>query len=174
MQRAIAAGSMLNKVMESTDIAIIQEPYVLHGKVAGLGLGLRLSVIHARCARPSAVLVCANRNIDIQFCEEYSDANVACADMIIQGKRTIWVSVYHTFGEPIRHTLNKIDKIMRHFGACDVIIGGDFNVHSPVWGGEEHDEEADDLLEFLAEHGLHILNDPDSPQLLMAQEGQVG
>lgn len=44
----------------------------------------------------------------------------------------------------------------------DVLLVGDFNAHSPVWGHPFEDKRGEDLLDFCATTGLEICNDPNS------------
>ncbi|XP_023212652.1 uncharacterized protein LOC111615478 [Centruroides sculpturatus] len=170
LQKGLAATSEMNKWLEKAEIALIQEPYSVKGKVASLSR--RLQVIQAEAERPLATVVVSNSNIDILFHKDISNHKCVCCEIIVFGQRIIIVSIYRPFGEEMANTYNSIERIMQKFTGQAIIIGGDFNVHSPVWEDPLQDTEADEFLDFLAVHELHVVNDPASPPTFVRPRGQ--
>ncbi len=58
--------------------------------------------------------------------------------------------------------LPKLEQVIASFPSQEHIILGDFNLHHPVWGGIEarNDNNAENLLALVEQHGLHLLLKP--------------
>lgn len=54
--------------------------------------------------------------------------------------------------------LRTVGRIVRGLPPGPVIIAGDFNAKSGAWGSPRTDRRGDQVLDWAAEHGLHILN----------------
>ena len=84
--------------------------------------------------------------------------------MTMDSNPTLIINIYKPCDERIIPEIHK--HIQEHLSTHRydaIIIAGDFNVHHPVWNPEgytRHDEEADALIEMMAELNLNLLLPP--------------
>ncbi|GBO35019.1 Retrovirus-related Pol polyprotein from type-1 retrotransposable element R1 [Araneus ventricosus] len=86
-------------------------------------------------------------------------------------KNILLMSIYSPPSEDINVTLQEIDSCLSipHDG---VILAGDFNAKSPIWGGTQEDDRGQSLAALAFSKGLAILNEETSPPTFDGSRGQ--
>lgn len=119
----------------------------------------------------SCLLIKNDINYQIIDCHSFCTENIqiSAAKIQIQQKEFTLISIYC---KP-KHNTNKTfwNKLISHFTSL-VIIGGDFNAHRSSWGSSTSDREGKEILEFLSDSSLTILND-GSPTLFSCPGNRV-
>ncbi|GBN11689.1 Putative protein in type-1 retrotransposable element R1DM [Araneus ventricosus] len=100
----------------------------------------------------------------------FAKNNVVGVITKIRGKSVLVVSVYSPPKEDFRTTLSELDNCLT-LPHDRIIICGDFNAKSPVWGGQEEDERGRQLLEFILARSLVVLNDDGSLPIFDGHQG---
>ncbi|XP_023210407.1 uncharacterized protein LOC111613290 [Centruroides sculpturatus] len=158
----------LCKTMETVDVALVQEPYCLRGSIACL----RKSFVLLHEPSPSAAIVTRNATIPIFYHSNLSTRRVACATIGTGRNKYVLVSVYCQLTEDLKEILAPLNQILDQLGDERIIIGGDINAHSQLWGDPEDDGRANEFLQFVHAKGLFIINNPDSLPTFDAPVGQ--
>ncbi|XP_023228538.1 uncharacterized protein LOC111628912 [Centruroides sculpturatus] len=82
---------------------------------------------------------------------------------MINNERIVVVNVYFPVDAETVYFIEKLQRIVNDFQGTHIVIAGDFNAHSPAWGGKNLDTRGSLLEEFFALNGLLIINNPYSP-----------
>ncbi|GBM54901.1 hypothetical protein AVEN_77812-1 [Araneus ventricosus] len=101
----------------------------------------------------------------------FSASNVVVMTFNWGRKNILLLSIYSPPSEDISITLQQIEDCLniQHDG---VILAGDFNAKSPIWGGTQEDERGKDLADFAFSRGLAILNEETSPPTFKGSRGR--
>lgn len=170
LQKSIAATSSFCQLMDNHHVALVQEPYAIQNKIAGLR-----NCFHTVCSSSGKPLAGIIINLpDVAICHhtDVSTNCIVCIEMQTNVSNIVLVSVYRPFSEELAPTVIQLKKIVDKFRGKRIIIGGDFNVHSSVWGDPNDDADADDILELMHEEDLFLLNDPNSAPTFSGPRGQ--
>ncbi|KAH9368137.1 hypothetical protein HPB48_018830 [Haemaphysalis longicornis] len=83
---------------------------------------------------------------------------------ITKGNRGILItSCYCPPNGDINTDLSKIEEIIQRHRSVEVLIGGDFNARSQIWGSQTTDERGERVLELIVTNALTLQNKKDSP-----------
>ena len=133
-------------------IALIQEPWMVKGKPAGLEG--QHALIYANCAedKPSRARIYSHTNAKVAPCPAFTGRDVACGlwDVGMPNlQQVMLVSIYWD---------GKFSELPQKFLDClkwcrankiPVHIGGDFNSHSTLWGGRRDSWRGDLILRLI-------------------------
>ena len=150
-------------------VALVQEPYVLHGSVRGLPTGFRVVTSGALGDGTGVSAVVINdANVDILVIDKYTNVYGVC--VLIKGAlgSMYVVSVYCRFGEPIEPYLQYMEEVREMCGGVCMLLGMDANAVSPLWfskglnQGRGRISELNGRLieEWLLERRMNVLNEP--------------
>ncbi|GBO11879.1 Retrovirus-related Pol polyprotein from type-1 retrotransposable element R1 [Araneus ventricosus] len=92
----------------------------------------------------------------------YSGSNAVGVVIRVRGKNILVISCYGPPKENINELLEELDECLT-FTHDHLLLTGDFNAKSPLWGGSIEDERGRQLLEFILSKGLAVVNEEDSP-----------
>ncbi|XP_067124136.1 uncharacterized protein [Centruroides vittatus] len=130
--------------MEKVDLALVQEPYCRRGVPA--------------CLRTT-------------FKTE-SSQYVTCIEVANSQKNYLLISAYCPITNDLNQVLQPIDELINRYPHKNIVICGDFNAHSELWGDPNNDERADQILDFISANNLYLLNCPDSLPTFEAATGR--
>jgi hypothetical protein len=108
LQHSRLATDNLLKIMkeENTDIACIQEPYMLGNKIGGIPHSL--TVLTIRESKKRAAIVVNNNNIDTLLITQLSDEDVTVMETRAGNATFVIASMYFDIESSIEADLNKI------------------------------------------------------------------
>ncbi|GBN91934.1 hypothetical protein AVEN_235984-1 [Araneus ventricosus] len=101
-------------------------------------------------------------NPSLSAMKVFSGINVVGVVIRVRGKNILVISCYGPPKENINELLEELDECLT-FTHDHLLLTGDFNAKSPLWGGSIEDERGRQLLEFILSKGLAVVNEEDSP-----------
>ncbi|KAF8768425.1 hypothetical protein HNY73_021248 [Argiope bruennichi] len=160
LHHAISATKNLNKGAEDQEISIacIQEIYQKNNRPIGFPSNVK-TFFSDRDNLKSGIIV---YNKYLQAIKVFSSSNIIAVTIPFRKSILMIISVYYPPSEEIETTLIELENCLQH-SHDRVLIAGDFNVKSTIWGDDFEDYRGRILLEFLFSKGLVVLNDENSP-----------
>jgi len=109
----VATNNLMKIIDEDgTDVLCIQEPYVIHNKIAGIP---RKHKIYASGeGRHRAAIVITNNQIDSLLLRQLSDEDSVVLEVVSDKAKTIAASMYFDLNRQIEGDLIKIEAIIHH------------------------------------------------------------
>ncbi|GBO05059.1 hypothetical protein AVEN_113143-1 [Araneus ventricosus] len=142
------------------DVYLLQEPYLAKGSPFGLRLGWRVVVAH------SGKALLAVRNPGIRMFVRHVGEHVVAADLLIGPDHITAISFYFPPFQPHPRLVRELETVLASISTPHILIAGDANVHSSLWGPEVRDhrrlDEGGPFLDLILQRGLYIWNDPHS------------
>jgi hypothetical protein len=143
------------------DIALIQEPYTIRGTVSGFPT--TYTVLYQKgCAlpkRPKSAIVITNSAINSVYISSHSNEWLTITTISFTGHTCALISAYFSPDNDINSELNHIKNAINSINKFYVIFSADTNSHSNVWFDSRNDRRGEEVLEFMAENDLILLND---------------
>ena len=142
------------------DIALIQEPHTNNGTV------LRFSLSHKQfydrnTNRPKSAIIIANNLINGVLISSYTNDWLTLCTISFSGKNFCLISAYlspnsdlNTFKSQLNHIKSAINNIKVDY----FVISVDSNAHSRVWFDLNNDNRGEEILDFISENNLILLN----------------
>ncbi|CAB0037853.1 unnamed protein product [Trichogramma brassicae] len=155
-----SSGERARTVETGIHVAAIQEPYCLKDLLPGMGLHAS-SVFEKQYHnnKTGAAISCFTKDITMLKLTDLCEHNVSCVELTGSFGTFILVSIYCKFSRKTADFITHLDKIMRMRNGREILICGDLNAKSPMWGSPYSDKNGTLFEEFLANHGLVVLND---------------
>jgi exonuclease III len=154
---------------DGTDILCIQEPYVIHNKIAGIP---RKHKIYASGeGRHRAAIVVTNNQIDSLLLRQLSDEDTVVLEVVYNKDKTIIASMYFDINRRIEDDLNKIEAIIQHANGAGVIVAMDSNARSSSRHDTQTNTRGRILEEYLVSKHLHIMNDESALTTYLSSRG---
>lgn len=163
---------------EAIDVALIQEPWVVKGRVAGLAeSGGKLLYENTVNTPRSCLLI--NKDISVLLQQEFCTRDTVTAKLklgIPGGSRDVIIcSAYFphdSAGPPPTEEVEALIDAVERRGE-NLIIGADVNAHHVAWGSTNCNTRGEHLLEFIAATRLVILNEGNSPTFITRVRREV-
>lgn len=179
-QKSNVVMGVLGKYMceNNINVAMIQEPYVVNGTVAGLPSCFKIAQ-SSRCENGSirsAVVV--NGMYETLTVNECVSELGVCLWLKGRAVEMYVVSVYCTFGEDLEPYLEYMRKVTTVCGNVCMIAGMDANACSPMWfskggrSGRISDAHGVLLEEWIISNGLSVLNEPSEWYTFSGGQGE--
>lgn len=174
LQHAIAAMAVLVRTLThpAFTIALIQEPYTgSDGNIRGIS-GFRGSVFASEpCERPRTCVL--TQGIAAQVLPQFLSRDLVAVTMHISGRKTVFASAYfpHTSEAPPVEVTQLVQYCQKE--NLLLLIGCDANAHNVTWGSSGDNQRGTDLLEWMCEHNLIVLNRGNSPTFCTAARQEV-
>lgn len=154
-RKSFVAHSELNKHILSNTIIFIQEPHCFNGRVSTVGEGLRvLCSGHS----PRAAIAFPS-NLSVAHLTQFSSRDLSVAIADFSGKNSILIiSIYSESRDPV--PLPELRSIFEYAeqNSLHVVLGGDTNAHSELWGYPASDPRAEAFESVLVPAGLVVEN----------------
>ena len=155
------------------DILMMQEPHSFRHKIPGFGHGVRIAHADEHLTGRSdslgfkAGVAVFSRRMDIARVSQLCTTHCASRSSS---------SLYFQFRDDVEKHLSHLVKVLNALRGKRVLIGLDSNANSPMWGpaisGKCVGHRRGKAVErFIAQHGLHVLNDPNQPSTFCGPRG---
>jgi hypothetical protein len=164
LQRSKAATAHLNQqiVDKKYDIVFIQEPYVIKSRVCGFPISYKLFYKESETIKTTICVT--NKKINVLFIESFSNQYSTAVKFEFMDKTLFGFSLYCSPLQRIETELNHIKEVILVLKPEYLIICTDSNAKSKVWFNNRDDDRGNQLIQFLSELNLIVLNDdPNSP-----------
>ncbi|GBM82383.1 Retrovirus-related Pol polyprotein from type-1 retrotransposable element R1 [Araneus ventricosus] len=152
------------------DVYIIQEPYVPKGKAFGLPIKWRTVISHT-----NKVLI-SLRNPGIELLVRITTDHVVAVDLGL-GKDTLTLVAFY-FPPSIDQSIlvRELAGVFDSLQSRYIILAGDANVRSPIWGpatsDHRHHDDGGPFVEFILGRNLQVWNDPASVPTFETERAQ--
>jgi ribonuclease HI len=172
VNNCISATDLVRVTAESSDVDVIlvQEPYTtvttvnshkLH-KLSGWPVTVN-TFPNPLPEKPRTAIILVSKDFDFTPLPAHTSTAQTTVRLQGRGHNIILISVYFKPGADVADDLQRLDQTLATFTGEDILVSGDFNAKSSVWGGDVNDERGDDVLDLISSRSLHLLNDATSP-----------
>ena len=167
-------GKVSNLSFNSAKIALVQEPYLVRGKVKGFETKNVNVFTGSKTGKIRACIV-VNKLLDVwpltQFCNE--DQTVIGIES--GGSTLILASTYMPYDSvdapPDNNLRNLVDFCFQK--NYQLIVGADANSHNTAWGSTDTNTRGDKLLDYILSTDLQICNVGEKPTFSIANRNEV-
>ncbi|XP_035220165.1 uncharacterized protein LOC118193215 [Stegodyphus dumicola] len=140
-------------IRNEIQLALLQEPYVKDGKIIGLPNCSKIFFSGSFKA-----LIIYNGPLNPFFVARTLDAVTIRLQFINRS-----INITNVYFPPTADLDSNLTELCSHIIHNDhLLIAGDFNATSPLWGGNQEDHRAAKVLDFIHENRLCVLNSSDS------------
>lgn len=159
-------------------MALIQEPWLVCGRVAGLS-DCKGTIIAEHSATRIRACIVVRSNLKALTLNELCSqdmATILIKHHIVGGIRElVLASVYLPYDAPDPPPSVELDKLVSYCGAkrLQLLICADANSHSEAWGSSDTNKRGEHLLEFIGSSGLVILNRGKEPTFVTSRRREV-
>ena len=155
-----AATSNLMHIIDTykVDIILIQEPYILRNKLAGITS--KYKIFSQGENRIRAAILLANERIDGVLLKQLSDEDVIAIEILHNNLKFYMVSMYMDITADINNDFAKLDKILNFTKDAGVILSIDSNSRSTTWHDVITNSRGRNVDEYMSSKRLYILNEP--------------
>ncbi|KAL7726559.1 hypothetical protein ACLKA6_010424 [Drosophila palustris] len=162
---------------EDLDIAFLQEPWILSGKIKGLNTREGNLIYAYEQQRPRAALLLNKKMTFVplsQFITEDLVAVWAKVPTASGEQEAVLASAYFP-GDSSDAPPREVSALVEYCQDKRIrwIIGCDANAHHTVWGSTDVNKRGECLLEFLVSKNISVLNRGDEPTFRNAIRGEV-
>jgi ribonuclease HI len=159
LQHSRTATDNLMKLIQQdlTDIVLVQEPYIIQNKLAGITRTHRTYITNEERSR--ATIVIANEEIDAIIIKQLCDRDTIVAEVRYKSIRFLAASMYFDITEDINCSIAKIEEILKLSTGTGIIIGIDSNSRSQAWHDKQTNARGRTLEEYLSSRDLNIMNE---------------
>lgn len=179
LQHSKAASALLTKnlIAWNVGVALIQEPYVVHGKVAGLA-GAPGSVLYDRSSARPRTCIFVKKDVEMLPMWDLTCGDLTVATVNLEGlgggREVTLASCYLPYEDTEAPTA-ALTKLVDHavVGRRRLVIGMDSNAHHTVWGSTDVNRRGESLLDFLSIHNLVIVNQGKEPTFVTRNRREV-
>lgn len=164
---------------EGIDIALLQEPYVRYGKVAGLEISPYRIILTPGTQQVGghnilhgAAIIVFNPALTVMSRNDLTCENFAVATIRTGTDEEInIISAYFKFRESTKDMTEILQKIKQKCGSR-TIIGADVNACSKRWGSKKQNNKGKIVEEFIDNEQLVILNQGGQPYTFSGPRGE--
>lgn len=169
LARAFRASENLNIYQgeNSHQISVIQEPYLYQGKLIGFPLTHRVIA-----ASGNAKVATVVHDSEIKLLPIKISQKLVATSVTWQHHDLLIVNCYAPPSEDIKDTITEIEELFAIHQFDKVLLLGDFNAKSTVWGGQKTDDRGKALSEFLIHRNLYVRNDAGSLPTFETKNGR--
>ena len=166
LQHSKAATAELVKRLEVTDhaattVVLVQEPWLVKGKVCGFGGVTDLKVLHV--GKTARAMIIFKGTCDVWLVPEFSGNDICTAVMKTDCSEVFFTSVYCDIKMAIKNdTLSNLTNFC-NVNSKELVLGVDSNAHSVITGSLTNNNRGDELEEFIMEYNLMVKNEGNTP-----------
>jgi len=167
--KAASAAFCRTASAQNIDIALIQEPWLVKGRVAGLNEA-KGELIYCRTIQNVRTCILVRNRTQCLPCIEFCSRDITAVKVRnnVRGRTSgdvILCSAYLPYDAvqlpPTRELASLVEQ--RIVSGGHLLVGCDANAHSVEWGSTDTNRRGESLLEFLLSNNLHILNLGNKP-----------
>ncbi|GBM28992.1 hypothetical protein AVEN_40746-1 [Araneus ventricosus] len=153
------ASSVLGRdiVHFNYDFFSVNDPYIFYSSVIEFSTTFR-NFFHPY--NPLAGFIIANSNFKVF--PIYVESSIVALEIGLQEENFAIISIYCPPSKDLKENLDELKKLLLDLGDKNILILGDFNAKSRVWGLRDGDHRGDLVLEMAEQFDLLIVNKNDS------------
>jgi len=161
-----ASAALLLRLTEGADLVLVQEPWVVGGKVAGLGTKEYKLMLDPKEGRIRTCIL-ANRHLSIFLLRNYSNGDNTAVNLELQSGSIRVLSPYLAFEKK-----NPPDALVRGLAEeCEklrkgLVTGCDANAHHTQWGCPNNNDRGESLFDFILNSNLFLCNRGNVPTFI--------
>lgn len=176
--KKLASANLVRKLQAGNyDVVLIQEPWVVKGRVAGLANSLGKVLYSTNCTSESPPRTCLiiNRRLKFLLLSEYCTRDLVAVRMKVACGELIVGSAYFPFDSTHPPPTEEADRLIQHASGMhqNFLLGVDANAHHIAWGSTDCNNRGEYLLEYIARHNLITLNEGNKPTFITATRREV-
>ena len=156
-------------------IVLVQEPWLVSNAIKGLSVTGRVYTSREHVGQRACVVV---RGLEAALMQEFSTRDLAVVkirgkDGVNRGKEFIVASAYcaHESKSPPEE-VKRLTRYCRKEG-LGFVVGCDANAHNEAWGSTDMNERGKELLNYLVEENLVVLNTGGKPTFVTSNRSEV-
>ncbi|GBM04605.1 hypothetical protein AVEN_75568-1 [Araneus ventricosus] len=142
---------------QKISVACVQEMYQVESKPVGIPSHCKLFVTQREKLKAGIIVL----HPDLSVMKVFTATNTVGVSFPYRGMNLLLITVYCPPKEDLYHTLAELQTCLM-LPYDRVLLTGDFNSKSPVWGSDVEDERGRQLMEFVLSKGLAIVNEEDT------------
>jgi hypothetical protein len=160
LQKSKTSTANLCKTIDDNniDICVVQEPYVIRGKVVGFPLNYKILYCQ-NSDQPKSAIIIVNKSIQTVFIQSLSVKNITVINCEFNQKTITLFCAYFSPFDDMSRDLHNIQNAINVLKPNYYIICCDFNAHSRVWFNNRDDQRGEQINDFIAENNLILLNE---------------
>jgi hypothetical protein len=152
----VATTNLTQIIQHNIDIAFVQEPYIVHNRVAGFPKGLK---IHTQGeGRIRAAILINNYEIDAITITQGSNEDAVLTEIRYKGLRVFGASIYMPIDRDINTDINTLENILQYTMGEGLLLAMDSNARSKLWHDKQTNARGRTLEEYIIAKDLHIIN----------------
>lgn len=174
LQHAIDATSVVVRtiIRKNINLCLIQEPWTGgDGKIRGIG-GFKGDVFACKpIDKPRASIL--SQGLQAELMPQFLTRDLVAIRTKLNGQETIIASAYfsHSSQCPPAEVVRLVEYCKNE--NLQMLLGCDANAHNEIWGSNDTNERGAELMDFLCEHDLCILNRGSMPTFQNATRSEV-
>ncbi|XP_070068178.1 uncharacterized protein, partial [Drosophila takahashii] len=164
--KAASAALSLRLAKGKADVVLVQEPWVVGGKVAGLGTREYKLMLDPKEGKIRTCIL-AKRHLNIFLLRNYSNGDNTSVSLELQHGSIRLLSVYMAFEKE-----DPPDALVRGLAKeCEelktgLVIGCDANAHHTQWGCPNNNDRGESLFDFFLNSNLFLCNRGNVPTFI--------
>lgn len=167
-------SNVLKVDLEDYDVVCVQEPYVWSNVKVGYlpkGVASHFSKTMDSLKRRTGVVV-VNKHFPVV--ELLATRDIVAIKLDISSKQVAVASIHMPPEGSIDTHMNLLQELINKQVGNDIVILGDFNAKSSVWGNPifKSDVRRDDVLTFCIQNDLMIMNEPINEVTFQSTRGR--
>ncbi|GBN07604.1 hypothetical protein AVEN_79178-1, partial [Araneus ventricosus] len=148
------------------DIILVQEPYVLEGKIEGLPSFWKSWLSKNNKAGIIALPSCNNPVF------LFSSNEIVAIKIQANSSPFTIISSYSSPYSAIEHNLDGTHQLIHSLQGEDFLLGADLNAHSQTWGYSNTDTRGEKVSDFISSINGHLLNTKDAPPTFIQRDSK--
>ena len=172
--KAASAALLLRLAGNGADIALIQEPWIVGGKVSGLRAP-EYKLVVAESQGNIRTCILARKHLSIFLLHSFSNEDNTAVSLELQSAPIRLLSCYMAYDQPgpppediTRRLVN--DCVTNNIG---LLIGCDVNAHHTQWGSTNINKRGELLLDYILTTNLEVLNRGNDPTFVIKDRKEV-
>lgn len=145
------------------DVMILQEPYAVKNTPWKASGSTRIVAANQPEQYPWAIVQVNNPKLRVHNIKQESNEYFAVAQIEAEDWSIYVASVYLRHSQDLGPMLNKMERFIHRTAGKNVIIGGDMNASSTMWGADSTNGRGAELEDFITYHGLTVVNNTTQP-----------
>lgn len=172
----VASANLLQALNQRVmDVALVQEPYQLKGKV--LGMGSAYNIYYTKGLKKIRSCIISRKSLDVVFMPSLSNEDnttVKWHYQLMDGNpRTVLLSSVYLPYEDTDPASQGLRRICEEDTNSEKLIGMDANSHNLLWASTNTNERGKRLLEYFCSTNLLLLNRGNTPTFVTKTRKEV-
>jgi hypothetical protein len=155
------------------DVMMLQEPWVVGGRVAGLR---SIGTIFALDTKGPRACVILRKGLNGWFLPQFSSRDTAAVLVQLPGEgQAVFASVYMADDGETNIPSEEVERLVEYCArkTLPLVLGADANAHHVLWGSTDTNKRGEDLLGFLAASHLEVCNVGNDPTFVTRNRREV-